>query len=115
MGATYTYATLEISAEAYAEIAAKLRTAEYHQAFDKVDGVEVIDMHGIGLLASAPNPHAVERHLVQIKIGPDKWIDLFACDAQKEAADFMLTVCSGAAVHVRAVHLKSYATTEELA
>lgn len=42
---THTFAELQVSAEAYDEIAALLRAAGYDHAF--VDGV--IDMHGIGL------------------------------------------------------------------
>ena len=48
---TYTYAVLEISASAYAEIRAKLDAAGYGHAFyDDGDG-EVIDMHGIAVRA----------------------------------------------------------------
>lgn len=43
---THTYAILEISQVAYDEIAAKLREAGYHHAFN-ADGE--IDMHGIAL------------------------------------------------------------------
>jgi hypothetical protein len=43
---TYTYAVLEISSEAYEEIAVKLRAAGYDHAFGK-DGE--IDMHGIAV------------------------------------------------------------------
>lgn len=42
---SHTYAVLEISQDAYEEIARKLREAEYWHVF--VDGV--IDMHGIAL------------------------------------------------------------------
>lgn len=42
---THTFATLEVSAEAYDEIAGKLREAGYDHAF--VTGA--IDMHGIGI------------------------------------------------------------------
>lgn len=44
---THTFATLEVSAAAYDEIAAKLREAEYDHAF--MSG-GAIDMHGIGLI-----------------------------------------------------------------
>lgn len=43
---TRTYATLELSREAYDEIAAKLRAAGYDHSFME-NGV--IDMHGIGV------------------------------------------------------------------
>lgn len=43
---THTFATLQVSAEAYDEIAGKLKSAGYDHAF--VD--DVIDMHGIGLV-----------------------------------------------------------------
>jgi hypothetical protein len=48
---TYTYAGLEVSAEAYDEIAGKLKAAGYGHAF-MPDGA--IDMHGIGLMKPLP-------------------------------------------------------------
>ena len=47
---THTYAVLEVSRAAYAEIKAKLEAAGYHDQFhkDHKDGI-VIDMHGIAL------------------------------------------------------------------
>jgi hypothetical protein len=48
---TYTYAILELSPAAYAEIRAKLEVAGYAHAFEKRDGVECIDMHGIAVQA----------------------------------------------------------------
>lgn len=52
---TYTYAVLEVSDSAFAEIHAKLRDAGYAHAFhpDPEHGL-VIDMHGIGLTNGAP-------------------------------------------------------------
>lgn len=51
---THTYAELEVSAEAYAEIAAKLIEAGYDHVFERSGkGVEnrgAIDMHGIALV-----------------------------------------------------------------
>ena len=48
---TYTYAILDVSANAYREIREKLAAAGYQHAFaDQGDG-EVIDMHGIALKA----------------------------------------------------------------
>lgn len=55
MRTTHTYATLEVSAATYDEIAAKLKEAGYDHAFD--DGA--IDMHGIGLVRIAPDPKSV--------------------------------------------------------
>jgi hypothetical protein len=49
MRTTYTYAILEVSPEAYNEIAKLLKDAGYHGAFQKDDGSVVIDMHGIAL------------------------------------------------------------------
>lgn len=46
---TYTYALLDISAAAYAEIEAALRKASYDHAFHTDDGKSVIDMQGIAL------------------------------------------------------------------
>lgn len=45
---THTYATLEISAKAFDEIANKLNDAGYYTAFD--DRGTLIDMHGIALV-----------------------------------------------------------------
>lgn len=47
---THTFATLQVSAEAYDEIADKLKDAKYDHAF--VD--DAIDMHGIGLVRGQP-------------------------------------------------------------
>ena len=49
---TYTYAILEVSDSAYKEIAKLLRDAGYHGSFQKEDGEECIDMHGIALKSS---------------------------------------------------------------
>jgi hypothetical protein len=46
---TRTYAVLEISGAAYAEIRDKLQAAGYSDQFCKDDGAEVIDMHGIAV------------------------------------------------------------------
>lgn len=54
MRATHTLATLQVSAAAYYEIAAKLRAAGYDHAF--VDGL--IDMTGIGLELRPPDDKA---------------------------------------------------------
>lgn len=42
---TYTYVILELSEEAYNEIAKKLRDAGYDHAFDR----GIIDMHGLAI------------------------------------------------------------------
>lgn len=64
---THTYAELEVSAEAYAEIEGKLREAGYDHAFMD-DGT--IDMHGIGIvlvtnqhkpLPPPPEPTTIEK------------------------------------------------------
>lgn len=47
---SYTYALLEVSASAYTEIRAAL--ADY-PVFDTYDGRELIDMHGVALMATA--------------------------------------------------------------
>lgn len=49
---THTYAILDVSRRTFEEIAAKLKAAEYHHAFDR----DVIDMHGIALRAEEPAP-----------------------------------------------------------
>ncbi len=46
---TYTYAILDLSPEAYAEIHRKLETAGYADQFHKENGRIVIDMHGIAV------------------------------------------------------------------
>lgn len=46
---TYTYAILDVSPAAYAEIEQKLRAAGYDHAFHEQHGVVVIDMQGIAL------------------------------------------------------------------
>ena len=61
---TYTYAVLEVSAAAYAEIKAKLEEAGYQHAFHENRGHgTVIDMHGIALATEAPrkDPHVRTR------------------------------------------------------
>ena len=53
---TYTYAVLEVSQAAFDEIRALLKDAGYHGAFQKDDGAEVIDMHGIALKSAFQPP-----------------------------------------------------------
>ncbi len=49
---TYTYAVLEITKPAFAEIKAKLEAAGYQHQFNKADdGTIEIDMHGIAVKA----------------------------------------------------------------
>lgn len=48
---THTYAKLALSQAAFDEIKRKLTDAGYHHSFDRDDGEEVIDMHGIGVVA----------------------------------------------------------------
>lgn len=52
--ATHTYAVLEISAAAYAEIRAKLLAAGYWHAVHDGTDREVIDMHGIAVAVQPP-------------------------------------------------------------
>ena len=54
IGSTYTYALLEVSPAAYAEIKTKLEAAGYAHAFHEEDGKVVIDMHGIALVPGEP-------------------------------------------------------------
>lgn len=59
---THTYAVLEISRDAWEEIAAKLQAAGYQHAFhrDVTDGgAPVIDMHGIAVKAQRDPKHTV--------------------------------------------------------
>jgi hypothetical protein len=54
---THTYVTLGVSEMTYTEIAGKLRTAGYDQAFSS-DGE--IDMHGLALVKEAPRDPKAE-------------------------------------------------------
>lgn len=56
---THTYALLEVSPAVHAEIRAKLRAAGYEHAFHREDDREVIDMHGIGVVAALPETRSV--------------------------------------------------------
>ncbi len=62
MRSTHTYAVLEISRQAYAEIRAKLEAADYGHAFNG----DTIDMHGIALEPAAksdePEGVTVDAH-----------------------------------------------------
>lgn len=65
MRSTHTYVVLEISQDAYDEIRAKLRAADYHHAF--MDDGE-IDMHGIAInapIAEAPIGQLSEKQQIQ--------------------------------------------------
>lgn len=64
---TYTYAVLEISAAAFAEIHGKLAAAGYQHAFDESDGRALIDMHGIALMAEEPAPAPTVTHPVRAR------------------------------------------------
>jgi hypothetical protein len=76
---TYTYAVLDVSAECYAEIRAKLAAAGYEHAFHRSDSdyVEVIDMHGIALATSKKiRPRAVvPESETMSRTGPDGYSD----------------------------------------
>lgn len=52
---THTYAILDISPAAYAEIREKLERAGYQHAFHKEGEDEVIDMQGIAVRAEVPD------------------------------------------------------------
>ena len=61
MRSTYTYAVLEVSPAAHAEIKAKLLAAGYQQA---ING-DTIDMHGIAL---EPEAETAEQKLARLNI-----------------------------------------------
>lgn len=50
---THTYALLEVSPAAFAEMKAKFEEAGYQHAFHTDDGKPVIDMHGIALVSES--------------------------------------------------------------
>lgn len=52
---SHTYALLDLSPAAYAEVRSKLAAAGYQHAFDKSDGIEVIDMHGLAVRDETTN------------------------------------------------------------
>lgn len=56
---TYTIALLDLSAEAYDEIADKLRAAGYTEPFGETDGVPFIDLSGIGITRATRPPRTV--------------------------------------------------------
>lgn len=66
---TYTYAVMELSPVAYAEITAKMKEAGYDHAFDADTGAW--DMHGIGIVESKNRP---EMHSCNCK-----YIDAALC------------------------------------
>jgi hypothetical protein len=55
MRTTHTYAIMEISPAAYAEIEAKMRAAGWHHVFGPD---RAIDMHGIAVIAAAADEAA---------------------------------------------------------
>ena len=61
---TYTYVLMEISKSAYNEIAGKLRSAGYNQAFHLSDsrGDVVLDMHGIALAVESDTDRLQREH-----------------------------------------------------
>ena len=64
---THTVATMEVSAVAFDEIAAKLREAGYDHAFLRIKqdgGAAIIDMHGIGLLRRPAAPANESAHVI---------------------------------------------------
>lgn len=57
---THTYAVLEVSETAYAEIRTKLAEAGYQHAFHREHDGELIDMDGIALMALSPSAREAE-------------------------------------------------------
>lgn len=54
---THTYAVLDVSGPAFAEILAKLAAAGYSHAIHQEDGRDLIDMHGVALaMDRTPRP-----------------------------------------------------------
>lgn len=92
---THTYALLEVSPGAYAEIRAKLEAAGYAHAFHQDDNQEVIDLHGLALVAATPldvpaapalsAEHELAAEAIRLR---DKQIGAIrrACELQLEAA-----------------------------
>ena len=50
---SHTYVLLDVPQDFFDYVAARLREAEYHQAFHAQGGQMVLDMHGIALVAQA--------------------------------------------------------------
>lgn len=74
---THTYAELEVSAQAYDEIAKLLRDAGYDHVF--MDG-GAIDMHGIGLTRSSAAAQSSRWQLIETAPKDGTRIDLWAID-----------------------------------
>jgi hypothetical protein len=59
---THTFAILELSPQAYAEIRMKLLAADYRHCFNESSGQEVIDMNGIAIQsANAGKPQTTNE------------------------------------------------------
>lgn len=71
---THTYAILEVSPAAYAEIRAKLHAAGYDHAFGEDDGAEVIDMHGIAVKAAVAAEPAAEHEWASSRSGTLRYV-----------------------------------------
>jgi hypothetical protein len=83
---TYTYAYLDVSPACYAEVHRLLSAAGYHHAFDKSEGHEVIDMHGIALRVK--QPEVSERQILAIKSDEETVHgDIYTEEALRSAAD----------------------------
>jgi hypothetical protein len=67
MSHTHTFAVLEISPLAYAEIKARFEEVGYKAVTEDGEGREVLDMHGVALWDGRPAPSAsdVEKALVR--------------------------------------------------
>lgn len=72
---THTFAYLDLSPEAFAEIKAKLEAAGYQDAFHDVG--TTIDMHGIAVRADSPRPP--ERNLmIKPTVGRVVWFYVYS-------------------------------------
>jgi hypothetical protein len=72
LNVTHTYAILDVSPAAYAEIRAKLELVQYQHCFHKDGKDEVIDMHGIALRQQPepePTPHADVKNRERTRAG----------------------------------------------
>ncbi len=60
---SHTFAVLDISPQAFAEIKRKLIIAGYDHSIQQLDASEVIDMHGIALASEDPPERALAAQL----------------------------------------------------
>lgn len=74
---THTYALLAVTPATYAEIAGKLRRADYHHSFDG----DNINMHGIGLCIEGHPDHA---EIIELKSDPVNFDQVWSGDKSFE-------------------------------